>query len=86
MAIKDAKQVVLVGDQMKLGPNYMGEAPTNDSMFARLINGNYPNIQILTQQFRMHYYIMRIPNMLFYNNSISSRYKSLLNDNIFLNK
>lgn len=39
ITIREADQVVLIGDQKQLGPIYKGEAPICDSMFTRLKKG-----------------------------------------------
>ena len=86
MTMKQADQVVLIGDQMQLGPIYKGEAPVNDSMFTRLVNGNFPHFKMLTTQYRMHDYLLKVPNTLFYNDMITTGYRNVITENIFLNR
>ena len=72
-AIKNAKQVVMIGDQMQLGPVFKGEIDGPDSMFYRLILGGLPYI-MLNKQYRMHAKILKMPNQLFYENKIINMY------------
>lgn len=86
LTMREADQVVLIGDQMQLGPIYKGEAPECDSMFTRLLNGNYPNFRMLQTQYRMHDFLLKVPNTLFYANQIESGYRNVMPENIFLHR
>ena len=75
LATLNAEQIVLVGDQKQLGPTlgFKIEGPT--SMFQRLIEAGHPH-SFLDTQYRMHSALMRVPNTLFYQNSIKCGYNS----------
>ncbi len=86
LTMREAEQVVLIGDQMQLGPIYKGEAPECDSMFTRLLKGNYPYFRMLKTQYRMHDFLLTVPNTLFYANQIESGYRNVQPENIFLHR
>ena len=81
--MKHADQVVLIGDHKQLGPIYKQEVQKCDSMFSRLIEGGF-QFTMLTTQYRMHPYLLTVPNVLFYDNKIVSGYKKSF-DNKFIN-
>ena len=74
LTMKHANQVVLIGDHKQLGPIYKQEVLKCDSMFSRLIEGGF-KFTMLTTQYRMHPYLLTVPNVLFYENMIQSGYK-----------
>ena len=55
-------------------------------MFTRLVNGKYLHFKMLTTQYRMHDYLLKVPNTLFYNNMINTGYRNVTTENIFLNR
>ena len=59
----------MIGDQKQLGPVYSGMINGCDSMFSRLIHGNYP-YTMLNKQYRMNLKILDMPNHLFYDDKI----------------
>ena len=83
LTMKHADQVVLIGDHKQLGPIYKQEVQKCDSMFSRLIEGGF-QFTMLTTQYRMHPYLLTVPNVLFYDNKIVSGYKKSFN-NKFIN-
>ena len=75
----------MIGDHKQLGPIYKCDVPDCDSMLTRLIRAKYPNFKMLDTQYRMHPFLLNVPNVLFYNQMIVSGYKKL-HDNKFLHK
>lgn len=79
MALRHARQAVLIGDPKQLGPVFACRVlESGDSMLSRLINARYQGSSMLTEQFRMHPRLMHIPNELVYNNQITSLYRQAL--------
>ena len=74
LVMKNAEQVVLIGDHKQLGPIYKNTVPKCDSMFSRLVEAKYSNFTMLTTQYRMHPYLLQVPNTLFYDGVIDSGY------------
>lgn len=54
-------------------------------MFNRLVEAKFPNKLMLSTQYRMHDYLLKVPNVLFYDNKIESGYKNEF-ENLFLNR
>ena len=73
LATLDAEQIILVGDQKQLGPTLSFKINGPNSMYSRLIQANYP-YKFLDTQYRMHESLMKVPNTLFYNNTIKYGY------------
>ena len=69
-----AEQIVLIGDQKQLGPTFNFKIEGPSSLFTRLIEAGHP-YKFLDTQYRMHDTLMRVPNLLFYDNKIKSGYK-----------
>jgi superfamily I DNA and/or RNA helicase len=44
-------------------------------MLTRLIRAKYPNFKMLQTQYRMHPFLLNVPNVLFYDQMIGSGYK-----------
>ena len=81
----DADQVVLIGDHKQLGPVYKFEVPNCDSMLSRLFNAGFKNFKMLQTQYRMHPFLLKVPNDLYYENKIENGY-SINYANSFINK
>jgi superfamily I DNA and/or RNA helicase len=64
-ALDHAKQLVLIGDDKQLGPVLDYQIIGPDSLFERLVKGGYPK-HLLNVQYRMHPFIMKISNEMFY--------------------
>eukprot|EP00347_Sterkiella_histriomuscorum_P020669 403336923 len=73
LPIINAKQVVLIGDHKQLGPVIDTKLNGPDSLFKRLIEGGYPHI-MLSSQYRMHPFLLQLPNRMFYNNKIENEF------------
>lgn len=72
--MRNANQLVLIGDQKQLGPIFKSEVNEDcDSTFSRLISGGH-KYHMLSTQFRMHDYLLKVPNSLFYDGKITSGY------------
>jgi len=84
LCLDKAKQIVLIGDDKQLGPvlKYDVKGPT--SMFERLIKAGHPS-HLLNVQYRMHPCVLNLPNSLFYENKITSKYV-LKETNFFIDK
>ena len=54
-------------------------------MFSRLIDAGYPH-SFLDTQYRMHEYLMRVPNELFYENKIKCGYTADIHDMFLYSK
>lgn len=80
-----AEQVVLIGDHKQLGPIYKCEILKSESMFNRLMEGDFPNKTMLKKQYRMHSFLLEVPNTLFYDQMIESGYKNSF-ENLFIHK
>jgi superfamily I DNA and/or RNA helicase len=65
----------LIGDHKQLGPVYKCEVPRCDSMLTRLIEAKYPNFRMLKTQYRMHPFLLKVPNALYYDDKIESGYR-----------
>ena len=81
----NAEQVVLIGDPKQLGPVYKFDVPNNDSMLTRLFTAGYKNLKMLQTQYRMHPFLLKVPNDLYYENKIENGY-IITNENKFINK
>ncbi len=65
----------MIGDHKQLGPVYKCEVPRCDSMLTRLITAGYANFRMLQTQYRMHPFLLQVPNALYYDGMIESGYK-----------
>lgn len=74
----------MIGDHKQLGPIYKTEIKGPQSLFERLIEGGYP-YTMLEDCYRMHPYLLNIPNTMFYDNKIKSQYQQSYTTS-FLNK
>ncbi|CDW78563.1 phage head-tail family protein [Stylonychia lemnae] len=73
IALRNANHAVLIGDQMQLGPRYSSLIDGPKSMFERMYLAKYP-LEMLTTQYRMHPFLLTLPNQMFYNNKIENGY------------
>jgi superfamily I DNA and/or RNA helicase len=44
-------------------------------MLTRLITAKYPNFKMLQTQYRMHPFLLKVPNALYYDDMIESGYR-----------
>ena len=71
MILMGCDQAVLIGDPKQLGYVYKCEVLRRcDSMITRLIYAGFPNFVMLKSQFRMHPFLLKIPNSLYYDDMI----------------
>ena len=54
-------------------------------MLTRLITAKYENFKMLKTQYRMHPFLLSVPNTLYYNNEIENGY-TMKFDNRFINR
>ena len=75
----------MIGDHKQLGPVYKFDVPNCDSMLTRLITAKYENFKMLKTQYRMHPFLLSVPNTLYYKNEIENGY-TMKFDNRFINR
>ncbi|CDW90128.1 phage head-tail family protein [Stylonychia lemnae] len=84
IALRNANQAVLIGDQKQLGPRLTTIIDGPKSMFERMLKADYP-YYMLTTQYRMHPFLLTLPNQMFYQNKIQNGYIQQLR-NFFIDR
>jgi superfamily I DNA and/or RNA helicase len=74
IAIKNAEQLIMIGDQKQLGPTYKYNFIGSKSLYTRLISKPNAVYNTLLIQYRMHKTLIHVPNYKFYKSIIETGY------------
>jgi superfamily I DNA and/or RNA helicase len=74
LPIKNARQLVLIGDQKQLGPTLEYNFVGFKSLYTRLLSNQNAQYTTLNIQYRMHKSLIHVPNYSFYQNRIETGY------------